>query len=59
MPLKYTLAELMGLADRLIGRGTSTLMADQPELKKDCLMAGRILAHLLLTEAIKPSIELE
>jgi hypothetical protein len=34
-------------------------MADQPELKKDCLMAGRILAHLLLTEAIKSPIELE
>ena len=26
---------------------------------EDCLMAGRILAHLLLTEAIKSPIELE
>jgi len=47
------------LADRMIGRGTSNMMPDQPELKRDILMSGRILAHLILKGVITDAIELE
>jgi len=59
MAIKYSLPEMMGLADRLIGRGTSQLSTDRPEAQKDTLMAGRILAHCLLNSIISEPIELE
>ena len=59
MPMKYSLLDLMSLADRMIGRGTSDLMTDKPELKRDCLMAGRIIAHLVLKGICSEPIEFE
>jgi hypothetical protein len=58
MPHRYSLAEMMGLADRMIARGTS-MLPDQSEVKKDTLMAGRILVHLLLSGVIKDAVDLE
>jgi len=59
MAIKYTLPELMALADRMLGRGVSVVLKDQPELQRDCLIAGRVLAHLLLDGTISQPIELE
>jgi hypothetical protein len=54
----FSPAELMELADRLISRGTSKIMPGEESMKRDCLSAGRILAHLLLTERITTSVVL-
>jgi hypothetical protein len=55
-PRKYTILELLNLADRMIGRGTSIVLKDQPQLQSDCLSCGLILAHLLLKQVIDEAV---
>ena len=56
--IRLTVPEMVGLADRMIGRGNSIVLRDQPEFQRDLLLAGRIIAHLLVTEVINAPIEL-
>jgi hypothetical protein len=57
--LRLTVPEVIALCDRLIARGHSIVMRDQPELQKDLRLAGRVLAHLILTNVITDTIVLE
>jgi hypothetical protein len=42
-----TVAEVQGLADRLTSRGTSRLLADQPEMQTDMKIGARVIRALL------------
>jgi hypothetical protein len=54
---KYTIPELLDLADRMISRGTSdSLNSNLQLLRRDCLSCGMILAHLLLKSVIEEAI---
>jgi hypothetical protein len=53
---KFTIPELLDLADRMISRGTSDALKDHPELKADCLACGMLLAHMLLKSVIQEAI---
>jgi hypothetical protein len=55
---KFTIPELLDLADRMISRGTSDTLKDQPELKADCLACGMLLAHMVLRSVIQEAIVL-
>jgi hypothetical protein len=55
---KYSIPELLVLADRMIGRGTSHILKNQPQLQKDCLDCGMLLANLLLKGVIAEAIVL-
>ena len=45
-------AQALAVVCGLIGRGNSIVLRDQPELQRDLLLAGRILAHLLVTTEV-------
>jgi hypothetical protein len=53
---KYTVPELLDLADRMIARGTSLVLKEQPALQADSLACGLILANLLLKGVIAEAI---
>lgn len=55
---KFTVPELLDLADRMIGRGTNDTLRSNPQLQRDCLASGMILAHMLLKEVIKEAVML-
>jgi hypothetical protein len=55
---RITTAEMVALADRLIGRGNSVVLRDMPELQKDLVLAGRIISSLILTGIVNQAIEL-
>jgi len=55
---KYTIPELLDLADRMISRGTSDSLNSNLQLRQDCLSCGMILAHLLLKSVIEEAITL-
>jgi hypothetical protein len=45
-PRKLTVNELQSLADRLLSRGVSKLLSDQPELQRDLRAAAAALSEL-------------
>ena len=57
--LRLTVPEIIGLADRMMARGHSLLLRDQPELQRDCRLCGRLLANFFLNNQINDTIVLE
>jgi hypothetical protein len=46
-PLTVSDIDIEGLADRLLPRGKSRLLNDQPDLQSDLLLAGHLLTRWL------------
>jgi hypothetical protein len=46
-PTSISVIDIEGLAGRLLARGKSRLLNDQPELQADLLLAGRLLVRWL------------
>jgi hypothetical protein len=46
--MKLSAGEVQSLADRLTSRGTSRLLADQPEMQSDMRQAARVIRALLI-----------
>jgi hypothetical protein len=57
MQRRFTVPELLDLADRMIATGTSDVtLKGASQLKQDCLSCGLLLAHLLLKTVISEAI---
>jgi hypothetical protein len=57
MQRRFTVPELLDLADRMIATGASDVtLKDTSQLKQDCLSCGLLLAHLLLKTVISEAI---
>jgi hypothetical protein len=50
--------EIGALADRLLARGTSIVLKDQPDLQADCLLAGKLLHYLIQSATLYFPIEI-
>jgi hypothetical protein len=46
-PTTISLSDIEALADRLLARGKSRMIAEQPNLKADLLLAGKLLTRWL------------
>ena len=53
---KFSIPELLDLADRMISRGTSNNPKYSAQLQQDCLSCGLLLSHMLLKEVISEAI---